>query len=89
MLAATSGALLTRIQGADVLVDTAFGKVRGADTEGIKIFKGIPYGANTAGANRFMPPADPAKWSGVRDALAFGPSAPSPAVPWKARTAWF
>jgi len=76
MLAATSGALLTRIQGADVLVDTAFGKVRGADTEGIKIFKGIPYGANTAGANRFMPPADPAKWSGVRDALAFGPSAP-------------
>jgi para-nitrobenzyl esterase len=57
MLAATSGAILTRIQGADVLVDTAFGKVRGADAEGIKIFKGIPYGANTTGANRFMPPA--------------------------------
>ena len=46
------------------------------DAEGIKIFKGVPYGANTAGKNRFMPPADPAKWSGVRDALEFGPSAP-------------
>ena len=26
--------------------------------------------------NRFMPPADPAKWTGVRDALEFGHSAP-------------
>ena len=56
--------------------DTAFGRVRGADYEGIKTFKGIPYGATTAGRNRFMPPVDPAKWTGVRDALEYGPSAP-------------
>ena len=53
-----------------------FGKIRGVDHNGIKIFKGIPYGASTAGANRFMAPAEPADWSGVRDALAYGPSAP-------------
>lgn len=59
-----------------VEVDTAFGRVRGADADGVKTFKGIPYGASTAGRNRFMPPVDPAKWTGVRDALAYGPSAP-------------
>ena len=53
-----------------------FGRVRGVDAGGIKTFKGIPYGASTAGKNRFMPPVDPAKWTGVRDALAYGPSAP-------------
>ena len=65
------------------IAETAFGKIRGIDNNGIKIFKAIPYGANTAGANRFMPPAEPADWSGVRDALAYGPSAPQrdPAAP--------
>ena len=39
-----------------VVADTAFGKIRGVEVEGIKIFKGVPYGANTTGQNRFMPP---------------------------------
>lgn len=59
-----------------VVAETAFGNVRGVDAEGIKIFKGIPYGASTAGKNRFMPPVDPVKWTGVKDALNYGPSAP-------------
>jgi para-nitrobenzyl esterase len=59
-----------------VEAETAFGRVRGTDVEGIKTFKGIPYGASTAGQNRFMPPADPPRWSGVRDALEYGASAP-------------
>lgn len=59
-----------------VVAETSFGKVRGIDNSGIKTFKGIPYGASTGGANRFMPPADPAKWTGVRDALEYGHSAP-------------
>ena len=59
-----------------VEVETAFGRVRGIDAGGIKTFKAIPYGANTTGRNRFRPPVDPAKWTGVRDALAYGPSAP-------------
>src|SRR5437868_14497097 len=64
-------------QGATfVLAETSFGKMRGVDNQGIKTFKGIPYGASTAGTNRFMAPKDPEKWTGVRDALEFGHSAP-------------
>ncbi len=59
-----------------VTAETTFGKIRGVDVDGIKIFKGVPYGANTAGQNRFMAPKNPDKWTGVRDALEFGPSAP-------------
>ena len=59
-----------------VVADTSFGRIRGVDAAGIKIFRGVPYGASTAGANRFMPPVDPARWAEVRDALKFGPSAP-------------
>jgi para-nitrobenzyl esterase len=39
-------------------------------------FRGIPYGAPTAGAGRFMAPAKPAPWSGVRSALAWGFASP-------------
>ena len=59
-----------------VVAETAFGKVRGEEVQGVKTFKGVPYGASTAGQNRFMPPADPAPWTGVRDALHYGPSTP-------------
>ncbi len=78
LLVALSGGVLRTswAQTGFVEADTAFGRVRGADYEGIKTFKGIPYGATTAGRNRFMPPLDPAKWTGVRDALEYGPSAP-------------
>lgn len=62
-----------------VIAETAFGKIRGIENRGIKIFKGIPYGASTTGANRFMPPVDPDIWTGVRDALHYGHSAPQSA----------
>jgi para-nitrobenzyl esterase len=58
------------------IADTSTGKVRGMVVDGTRVFKGIPYGASTAGKNRFMPPTKPAAWSGTRDALAFGPTAP-------------
>lgn len=60
----------------DPVVSTKNGKVRGAFDRGAYAFLGIPYGASTAGTNRFMPPQPPQPWTGVRDALKWGPSCP-------------
>lgn len=58
------------------LVRTTCGVVQGRTEEGIGSFKGIPYGAPTGGANRFMPPQPPEPWKGIREAVAFGDMAP-------------
>jgi para-nitrobenzyl esterase len=79
LLTASSLTMFSRTWGQDVTfvtAETSFGKIRGIENLGIKIFKGIPYGASTDGANRFMPPVDPHGWTGVRDALEYGHSAP-------------
>jgi para-nitrobenzyl esterase len=58
------------------IVETAAGKVRGYSTRGILTFKGIPYAGDTAGANRFLPPAKLKPWTGVRSAMHYGPVCP-------------
>ncbi len=58
------------------IVETASGKLRGGASNGIFAFKGVPYGASTAGANRFMPPRPPEPWAGMRDALEYRGQAP-------------
>ena len=82
--AALAGGLLPggALAAAEPVADTAAGKVRGVVTDGIFTFKGIPYGASTAGANRFMPPQKPEKWDGIRDALHLGPQAPQNPNDW-------
>ena len=56
------------------MASTPYGKVRGSEADGIKIFKGIPY----ARAGRFLAPTAPVAWTEVRDTLVFGPMAPQP-----------
>ena len=58
------------------VVETNCGKVRGVVVNGVHIYRGIPYGAPTDGANRFMPPRKPESWTGVRDAFQNGHSSP-------------
>jgi para-nitrobenzyl esterase len=58
------------------VAQTEYGKVRGFILRGIHQFLGIPYGADTSGKNRFMPPQKPAAWTDVRPALWWGNSAP-------------
>ena len=59
------------------VVATAHGRVRGVILDGnVNAFYGLPYGASTAGEQRFMPPAAPASWSDVRDAIAVAPRSP-------------
>lgn len=63
-------------EGGEPIAETASGKVRGVTVGGVRVFKGIPYGADTSGDNRFMLAKPPKPWTGVRDALAYGPTAP-------------
>ena len=65
----------------NIEVNTRHGKVRGSVADGINIFKGIPYAAPPFGANRLRPPQPVEPWSGVRDALTFGPKSPQPSYP--------
>src|ERR1700733_6758563 len=65
-----------KIDSDNPVAQTTAGKIRGTVQGKIKAFKGIPYGASTEGAGRFMPPSKPQPWTGVRDALELGPASP-------------
>jgi para-nitrobenzyl esterase len=67
------------------VANTRQGQVRGAVSDnGVKVFRGVPYGAPTGGANRFRAPKAPEPWSGVRDAIVYGDQCPQEAQgdPW-------
>ncbi|MFE2283659.1 carboxylesterase/lipase family protein [Streptomyces sp. NPDC059443] len=63
-------------------VRTAYGTVEGrTGPGGTAVFRGIPYAAPPVGALRFAAPAPPEAWDGVRDAGAYGPTAPKVPYP--------
>lgn len=62
----------------NAVVATRAGRVRGFKRGEVYTFKGIPYGADTSGANRFQPPRPPVAWSHERPSLAYGPVCPQP-----------
>jgi len=62
---------------AATVAETNAGKIRGFKRNGVYIFKGVPYGASTAGARRFMPPVKPEPWREIRNALQYGRVCPN------------
>ena len=58
------------------VANTEYGKVRGYMLRGINYFLGMPYGADTSGSNRFMPPQKPKPWANIYPALWWGNVAP-------------
>jgi para-nitrobenzyl esterase len=61
-------------------VDTNSGKIRGyiqnVGSKKVYTFKGVPYGASTAGKRRFMPPEKPQAWTAVKETVEYGPRCP-------------
>src|SRR5471030_1842079 len=64
------------------VADTQYGKVRGFVSGDVFTFKGIPYGANTGGENRWLPAKAPKPWSGEFPALIYGPNCPQNLHSW-------
>ena len=58
------------------VANTQYGKVRGFVLRGINQFLGIPYGADTSGKNRFMPPVKPEPWTDIKPTVWWGNTAP-------------
>jgi para-nitrobenzyl esterase len=60
----------------DLTVDVTGGRVQGVFRRGLRMWRGIPYAASTAGENRFRAPQPVEPWEGTRSAALFGPVAP-------------
>lgn len=61
---------------------TQYGKVRGFLDGGVFTFKGVPYGENTGGENRWLPAKPPKAWEGEYPALIYGPNCPQNLHSW-------
>ena len=55
---------------------TQYGKVRGFVAGDVFTFKGIPYGDDTGGENRWLPAKPPKSWDDEYPALAYGANCP-------------
>lgn len=69
------------IEIAHDIVKTRSGELRGSVADGVISFKGIRYAEPPFGANHLRPPQPLRPWSGVRDALAYGPKSPQVRYP--------
>lgn len=68
LLAATSAGSTAVFAEAAEAITIEGGQVQGvpSDTEGVQVFKGIPYAADTSGENRWKAPQDVESWDDVK-----------------------
>ena len=75
------------------IVQTTDGPVLGHSDGNVNVFKGLPFAASTAGANRWRPPQQVEPWTQLRNATAFGPGCQqphhNPDVPRTLSEAWY
>ena len=60
------------------IVETGLGKVEGFQSDGVRVFRGIPFAKPPVGELRFRAPESPEPWAGGRDATKFGPASHQP-----------
>ncbi len=60
----------------DPRTEISSGRIAGSSENGVLVFRGIPYARAPQGPLRLRAPQPPEPWPGVRDARAFGASAP-------------
>ena len=76
-------------KGEKLTIKTASGWVHGRmeETDGrlVRSWRGIPFGADTSGENRFRAPRPAPSWEGIRYCNEFGPVAPQPTYSWQDR----
>lgn len=58
------------------VISVTGGSVQGVTENGSLAFRGLPYAADTSGANRFRAPQPVTPWEGVRDTSDYGPMVP-------------
>lgn len=58
------------------VVKTQYGKVRGYISGGVYTFKGVPYGQDRSGENRWLPAKPPNSWKDENPALVYGANCP-------------
>jgi len=64
------------------VANTQYGKVRGFVAGDVFTFKGIPYGQDTGGANRWLPAKPPTPWKDEYPALIYGGNCPQNLHDW-------
>jgi para-nitrobenzyl esterase len=64
------------------VANTQYGKVRGFLCGDVLTFKGVPYGQQTGGENRWLPAKPPAPWSDEFPALVYGANCPQNLHTW-------
>ncbi|HCT61145.1 MULTISPECIES: carboxylesterase family protein [Acidobacterium] len=64
------------------VASTKYGKVRGFVSGNVFTFKGVPYGQDTGGENRWLPAKEPAAWEGEYPALIYGANCPQNLHDW-------
>ncbi|MFD1107458.1 carboxylesterase/lipase family protein [Sphingobium olei] len=74
--ARSSGGAGTCTTPRNAIAKTRYGPVRGYVAGDVFTFKGIPYGDDTGGENRWLPAKPPKPWTDPYNALAYGANCP-------------